>query len=84
MTELFRACNVDCDTFKERRKGGKGKKKRKEREKLRGGGGREKRETFARAGRLNFPPSSGESTASAVLSNYSKLLRRVRALKGLN
>lgn len=36
-----------------------------------------------RAGKLNFPPSSGES-ASAVLSNYSKLLRRVRALKGLN
>jgi len=36
-----------------------------------------------RAGRLNFPPSSGES-ASTVLSNYSKLLRRVRALKGLN
>lgn len=36
-----------------------------------------------RAERLNFPTSDGEH-ALAVLSNYSKLLRRVRALKGLN
>ena len=33
--------------------------------------------------RLNFPTCDGEH-ALAVLSNYSKLLRRVRALKGLN
>lgn len=32
---------------------------------------------------LNFPTSDGEH-ALAVLSNYSKLLRRVRALKRLN
>lgn len=44
-----------------------------------------KKGTFV-LGRLNFPPSGGAARecASAVLSNYSKLLRRVRALKGLN
>lgn len=41
------------------------------------------REASLRAESLNFPTSDGEH-ALAVLSNYSKLLRRVRALKGLN
>lgn len=45
--------------------------------------GKKKREGSLRDERLNFPTSDGEY-ALAVLSNYSKLLRRVRALKRLN